>query len=99
MYIDDKLLPRPNENHIAEFKVELNATFEIFELVLWHHYLGIHFLQCKDGGIDLLQTKYIETLLHRFKLEDCKFVAVPMETSLHLNIHDLRDYIVVVLYQ
>ena len=40
----------------------------------------------------MLQTKYIETLLHRFRLEDCKPMATPMETCLHLSIHDLGDY-------
>ena len=41
----------------------------------------------------MLQTKYIETLLRRFKLEDCKPVATPMEIGLHLSIHDFGDYL------
>ena len=46
-----------------------------------------------------MQTKYIETLLRRFGLEDCKPVATPMETGLHLSIHDPGDYFDVILYQ
>ena len=46
----------------------------------------------------MLQTKYIETLLCIFGLEDCKPIATPMETCLHLSIHDAGDYFDVILY-
>ena len=46
----------------------------------------------------LCQTKYIETLLCRFGLEDCKPIATPMEIGLHLRIHDAGDYFDVMLY-
>jgi len=49
--------------HVADFKVESNSAFEMSDLGLLHHYLGIQFKQC-DGGIALCQTKYIEALLH-----------------------------------
>jgi len=78
--------------HIADFKVELNLAFEMLDLDLLHHYLGIQFKQC-NGGTSLCQTKYIEALLHRFGREDCKPIVTPMETGLHLSIHDAaRDY-------
>ena len=98
LYVDDMLLMKPKEMHIANFKVELNSSFEMSDLCLLHQYLGIQFKQC-DGGIALCQTKYIETLLRRFGLEDCKPIATPMETGLHLNIHDAGDYFDVMLYQ
>ena len=84
--------------HNADFKAELNSAFEMSNLGLLHHYLGIQFKQC-DGGIALCQTKYIETLLCRFSLQDCKPIATPMETGLHLSIHDAGDYFDVLLYQ
>ena len=68
LYVDDMLLTGPNETHIAEFKANLNASFEMSDLGLLHHYLGIQFKQC-DGGIALCQTKYVATLLRRFGLE------------------------------
>jgi len=85
--------------HVADFKVELNSAFEMSDLGLLHHYLGIQFKQC-DGGIALCQTKYIEALLLcRFGLEDCKPIATPMEIGLHLSIHDAEDYYDATLYQ
>ncbi|MCO5597580.1 hypothetical protein L7F22_051659 [Adiantum nelumboides] len=41
LYVDDLLITRPNEGHIAEFKADLNATFKMKDLGPLHHYLGI----------------------------------------------------------
>ena len=79
------LLTGPNEMHISEFKVHLNASFEMSDLGLLHHYLGIQFKIC-DGGIALCQGQYVETLLRRFNLEDYKPIATPVETGLKLNL-------------
>ena len=62
VYVDDMLLTGPNETHIADFKADLHASFEMSDLGHLHHYLGIQFMQV-DGGIALCQTKYIHTLL------------------------------------
>ena len=92
------LLTGPEETHIADFKTELNSSFEMSDLGLLHHYLGIQFKQC-DGNIALCQTKYIEALLRRFGLEDCKPIATPMETGLKLSVHDDEEYFDGILYQ
>ncbi|MCO5564867.1 hypothetical protein L7F22_018535 [Adiantum nelumboides] len=88
----------PNEGHIGEFKADLNATFKMKDLGLLHHYLGIQFKQC-DGGIALCQKSYIETLLCKYGLEDCKPIATPMETGFKLSLHDAGDPADVTLYQ
>ena len=80
LYVDGMLLIGPNEVHIPDFKGNLNASFEMSDLGLLHHYLGISFKQC-DGGIALCQTQYVETLLRRFGLEDNKPIATPMEVE------------------
>ena len=98
LYVDDMLFTSPNEMHISKFKADLNASFEMSNLGLLHHYLGIQFKQC-DGGIALCQTQYVETLLRRFNLEDCKPIAIPMETFLKLSLHDVGDLFDVTLYQ
>ena len=78
VYVDDMLLTGPNEKHIPDFKADLHASFEMSDLGHLHHYLGIQFMQV-DGGIALCQSKYIDTLLQCFGLEDCKPIATPME--------------------
>ena len=42
--------------------------------------------------------KYIETLLRRFGLEDCKPIATPMEIGLKLSFHDVGHHFDVTLY-
>ena len=98
VYVDDMLLTGPNEKHIPDFKADLHASFEMSDLGHLHHYLGIQFMQV-GGGIALCQSKYIDTLLQRFGLEDCKPIATPMETGLRLSLHDAGDAFDVVLYQ
>jgi hypothetical protein len=98
VYVDDMLLAGPNEAHIAEFKADLYASFEMSNLGHLHHYLGIQFKQV-DDGIALCQTKYIDTILQHFGLEECKPFVTPMETGLHLSIHDVTHAFDVVFYQ
>jgi transposase InsO family protein len=98
VYVDDMLLTGPMETHIADFKADLHASFEMSDLGHLHHYLGIQFMHV-DGGMALCQTKYIDTLLQRFGLEDCKPIATPMETGLRLSLHDAGDAFDAVLYQ
>ena len=43
LYVDDMLLTGPNEAHTANFKADLNASFEMSNLGLLHHYLSIQF--------------------------------------------------------
>ena len=43
LYVNDMVLTRPNEKHIADLKVELNLAFEMSDLGPLHHYLGIQF--------------------------------------------------------
>ena len=84
--------------NVIDLKADKDASFEMSDLGLLHHYLDIYFKQC-DGDITLCQKKYISTLLHEFNLEDCKSISTPMETRLKLNLHDIGDYVNVTLYQ
>ena len=59
-------------------------------IIIWH---------LIDGGIALCQSKYIGTLLQCFGLEECKPIATPMETGLHLSLHDVGDAFDAILYQ
>ena len=43
LYVDDMPLISSNEVHIVDFKVDLNASFEMLDFGLLHHYLGIQF--------------------------------------------------------
>ena len=53
LHVDDMFLVGSIEMCGIDFKVYLNAFFEMSYLGLLHHYLGIQFKQC-DGGIAFL---------------------------------------------
>jgi hypothetical protein len=41
-----------------------------------------------NQGIFIFQTKYIREMLKRFRMEDCKPVTTPMQTSCNLRKYD-----------
>jgi hypothetical protein len=47
--------------------------------------LGIEISRDNDGAFLLRQRKYVETMLERFGMADCRPVATPMDVSVHLS--------------
>ncbi len=50
-------------------------------------FLGLEITQ-SDRGISISQTKYINEMLKKFKMEDCKLVGTPMVTGCKLSKDD-----------
>ena len=50
-------------------------------------FLGLQITQC-DKGISISETKYINEMLKKFKMEDCKPVGTPMVTGYKLSKYD-----------
>jgi hypothetical protein len=50
-------------------------------------FLGLQISQ-RNQGIFISQTKYIREILKRFRMEDCKPVITPMQTSCKLSKDD-----------
>jgi hypothetical protein len=50
-------------------------------------FLGLHICQ-RNQGIFISQTKYIREMLKRFRMEYCKPVITPMQTSCKLSKYD-----------
>ncbi|RDY13689.1 hypothetical protein CR513_01353, partial [Mucuna pruriens] len=63
-----------------DFKEDLMKIFEMINLGLINYFIGIELRQQKKE-IFISQNKYIETLLKKFKMYDCKFVATPLMTN------------------
>ena len=62
LYVDDMLLVGPNEKQIDDFRASLNASFEMSNLGLLHHYLGIK-LKPINGGISKFRHFYASLAL------------------------------------
>jgi len=65
---------------MKEFKEDMMKTFEMTDLGLMNYFLGIKVKQQEDD-IFFSQKKYIEALLKKFKMYDCK----PVTTLLVVN--------------
>jgi hypothetical protein len=57
MYVDDLIITGNNDDHIAQVKKELHASFKMTNLGLLHYYLGIEVFQ-HPHHIFISQSKY-----------------------------------------
>jgi hypothetical protein len=80
LYVDDLFLTG-EENLIAQTKREFSIEFEMKDLGLMHHFLGLEVWQ-KPGEIFLSQSKYTVDVLRRFGMMDCKSMTTPMISNL-----------------
>jgi hypothetical protein len=65
----------------------MQNEFEISLLGQLSFFLGLQIRQ-NNQGIFISQTKYIREMLKRFRMEDCKPVITPMQTSCKLSKDD-----------
>jgi hypothetical protein len=65
---------------LSEFKREMMQRYEMSDLRLLHHFLGMGILQT-DQGVFIHQSKYAKSLFRKFGLEDCKLVSIHLATS------------------
>ncbi|CAN6545947.1 unnamed protein product [Malus baccata var. baccata] len=72
---------------MEEFKEEMMKRYEMTDLGLLHHFLGIGVIQ-KASSIFIHQKKYAETLLEKFGLKGCKPVSTPLIANEKLKKED-----------
>jgi Asp-tRNA(Asn)/Glu-tRNA(Gln) amidotransferase C subunit len=65
----------------------MQNEFEMSLLGELSFFLGLQIHQ-SNQGICISQTKYIIEMLNRFRMEDCKPVTTPMQTSYKLRKDD-----------
>ncbi|BBH04777.1 BURP domain-containing protein, partial [Prunus dulcis] len=78
IYVDDIVYTGNNQAMLEEFKQDMMEKYEMIDLGLLHHFLGMGVVQTPTS-IFLHQRKYASTLLSRFGLSDCKPVAIPLD--------------------
>ncbi|CAL9015698.1 unnamed protein product [Prunus brigantina] len=90
IYVDDIVYTGSSERMLTEFKREMMQRYEMSDLGLLHHFLGMGILQT-DQGVFIHQSKYAKSLLMKFGLEDCKPVSIPLPTGERLKKVDGSD--------
>ncbi|KRZ09050.1 Retrovirus-related Pol polyprotein from transposon TNT 1-94 [Trichinella pseudospiralis] len=82
VYVDDLLILSNNESAKNELKIALCKRFKIKDLGKAHWCLGIRIVQDVENGTQSIdQEQYIEEMLHRFKMSDCKGVKTPLDPN------------------
>eukprot|EP00253_Pinus_taeda_P015184 PITA_15184 len=79
LYVEDLFLTDADPL-IHKCKRELAAEFEMKDLGLIHHFLGLEVWQ-KPSEIFLSQGKYVVKILERFRMVDYNPVTTPMELN------------------
>lgn len=86
LYVDDILLISDSENRIKTLKSELSEKFEMLSLGPVKMFLGIEIERDFNKKIIKLHQKtYINCVLERFNMKDCKSVSTPCEVGLKLD--------------
>ena len=77
IYMDDIVYTGNSQELMQDFKTDMMQRYEMTDLGLLHHFLGMGIIQSEDY-IFIHQKKYASTLLKRFGLQDCKPVGIPL---------------------
>ena len=84
LYMDDLVYARSDKSMMKEFKIEMMKRYEMSDLGLLHHFLGIEIHQ-EDDGVFICQRKCAEKILKKFGMDDCKPVDTPLMVSKKLK--------------
>ena len=82
LYVDDLLIGSKDLDRIIRTKRELKSKFKMKDLGQVRDILGMRIdREGQTGSIRLSQKRYIEELLEKFNMKDCKSMATSMEVN------------------
>lgn len=86
LYVDDVLIFCNDEQKIRVIKKLFMNQFEMTDIGKADTFLGMHIEQTiEDGEIIISQKQYLENVLNKFGMDDCKGVNTPMDAGLNLE--------------
>uniref|UniRef100_A0AAV1V300 Integrase catalytic domain-containing protein n=1 Tax=Peronospora matthiolae TaxID=2874970 RepID=A0AAV1V300_9STRA len=84
VYVDDVLVTGSSLELIAQTKNDLKTRLEMTDSGKCAFVLGIELLDGEDDSVTLCQRRYVDDILKRFGMDDCKAVASPVDMSSRL---------------
>ena len=84
IYVDDIIITGSDSKGIKEVIKDLNTSFALKDLENLSFFLGIQVLRGQNS-ILLSQAKYVQDLLAKTEMTDCKGIKTPFSTSEKLN--------------
>ena len=90
VYVDDTIICSNNKSLLIAEKERLSNAFEMDDRGEVHHILGMEVHRDRENRVLTIDQKtYLEDVLQRFGMEECKPVATPLEAG--KNFHKLSD--------
>lgn len=87
IYVDDVLVFGTQASQICKFKSMLSREFKIKNLGLVSDFLRINFKQNLNNGVtELCQKSYLENVLKKFNMYNCKPIRTPMDQNFNIKI-------------
>ena len=95
VWVDDIIICSSSSELMTNIKESLKTKFKMKDLGPLTYFLGISF-KCEDGRIMLNQSLYLEKLLKRYQMDNCKPRSTPCEskssTLLSVRYNDVAKY-------
>jgi phosphoribosyl-AMP cyclohydrolase len=86
LYVDDMLLIGNNKEIIQDVKTQLSSKFDMKDLDAANFILGMEIKRDREKRkLWLNKRKYVETILQRFNMQECKPVKVPIHVGVKLS--------------
>ncbi|CAG9134816.1 unnamed protein product [Plutella xylostella] len=86
LYVDDFFVFSNCEKETKELKEALSSKFELKDLGCIKNCLGMRVIVNKqEGSITIDQESYIEELLNKFNISECKSADTPIESKINLS--------------
>ena len=88
IWVDDIYYYSRDASFFDWFKENIDATLTIGDIGPHHWFLGMQINCSENGNIRVNQKSYVERLLQRFGMEDCKAVSTPLAEKFRLSKDD-----------
>jgi hypothetical protein len=86
LYIDDMLIASHDKSLIVELKAQLSHEFDMKYLGLAKKILGMEIQRDRRAStLFLSQKSYIEKVLEKYNLSNCKSIATPFDSHFKLS--------------
>ena len=91
-WVDDIIICSNTLSLITDVKNMLNSHFHMDDRGELKWFLGIDFQRLDNGNYVMSQERYLETVLYRFSMTECKPIGTPAEINLHLQPEKMTKY-------
>ncbi|KAG2761114.1 Retrovirus-related Pol polyprotein from transposon TNT 1-94 [Phytophthora cactorum] len=84
VYVDDVLITGSSPELISRTTNDLKTRFEMTDSGKCVFALGIELVDGPDGSVTMCQRRYVDDILKRFGMDECKAVVSPVDMSTRL---------------